>query len=570
MHGSGQASPHADLAALDEKALATAADWYGGTAAIVRNGNWSVFDADNYRMVIKCAAENYVVYDRLYQSNAERRPQYLITADPGTVVRCILYIAAQRYRLRHRLPALPLEDEANRGFSGRITSPADTHPTVIEGSRGGVGYSAAFSFRDAARAFTHYADVPLDELVESLPAPDGRPLFPLGSQPPSLSRPAAPAAVPGARDFLPAPDPAEALPLSGQRSIERLVEHFARLCRAKSGVEAIRFRPPRERPAGTGMEELDALHQLGDGQEQSPEATPLFGRFWYLAESELAGRGEELVQWHRSSPTRNRNDQSSDGRLQPSMFDARWIPFAAATDGEVLAIDTNPGPQGKAGQLVSSGDRIDHEPTYQAPSLTAYLERLIRLFHADCSYWELGDDDDGSQDSLRPMVAYLSRYLHLAGHLPEPPEGADYEQAIAAVVPFLELLGVHPEKTVQGLFVAAGGNGFDWRSGPVDGRTVATVSSDAGAASFLNGTDAARFMLWNVMSALRRAQANESGRRAEQLELPAPLPHEIVRAAGERGLYERYGNQPLREIIACFGLPLFREGQMYRVYEPGD
>lgn len=562
--------PHTDLAALDQTVLATAARWYGSGPAIVRQGNWSVFDEEDYRMVIKCSGRNYVVYDRLFQSNAERRPQYLISPDPGTVNRCVLYIASQRYRKQQGLPSLPLEDHANERFSGRTVSPEGIYPTVIEGSRGGVPYSAAFSFRNAARAFTHYAGAPLDELVESLQAPDGSPLFPLLSQPPTPSPAGAAAAVRAARDYLPAPDPGEALPTSGARRSERLAQHYALLCRAKSGLDAIRLFPPLDRTSiSPGPEELVALRALGDGQERSPEATPLFGDFWYLPQSELAGRGEELMKWHQSTATRNRN-RHSDDRLRPSMFDAGWIPFAAASDGEVLAVDTNPGPEGEAGQLVSSGDRIDHEPTYQAPSLPALLERQIRLLHADCSYWELGDNDDGSEDSLRPMVSYLSRFLRLAAGLPEPEEGMGPAEAVAAVVPYLELLGVQVQRMGDRSSCEAGEVQIQWHVPHNPGAPDITVTGQSGEWSFLRAADAARCILWQAMSALRRHRASEAGRLSDLLLVPQPLPHEIAVSPDDDRVYMQYGNQPLKEIIGYYGLPLFREGQMYGAYEPGD
>jgi cell wall assembly regulator SMI1 len=561
-------APHADLAALDETVLATAARWYGNGPAIVRQGNWSAFNEEDYRMVIKCSGRNYVVYDRLYQSNAERRPQYLISTDPGTVNRCVLYIASQRYRKQQGLPSLRLEDYANEGFNGRTVSPEGIYPTVIEGSRGGVPYSAAFSFRNAARAFTHYAAVPLDKLVESLQAPDGRPLFPLVSQPPTPSSTGAAATVRAARDYIPAPDPGEALPVSGKRLSGRLAQHYALLCRAKSGLDAIRLFPPLDR-ISPGPEELVALRALGDGQERSPESTPLFGDFWYLPESELAGRGEELMKWHQSTATRNRN-RHPDDRLQPSMFDAGWIPFAAASDGEVLAVDTNPGPEGDAGQLVSSGDRIDHEPTYRAPSLSVWLERQIRLLHADCSYWELGDNDDGSEDSLRPMVTYLSRFLRVAAGLPEPEEGKGRAEAIAAVVPYLELLGVQVQRLGDRSSCEAGEAQIQWYVPHNPGAPAITVTDQSGKRSFLRAADAARFILSQAMSALRHHGASEAGRLSDLLLVPRPLPHEIAVSPDEESLYVQYGNQPLKEIIGYYGLPLFREGQMYGAYEPGD
>ncbi|SDQ91986.1 hypothetical protein SAMN04489742_3082 [Arthrobacter crystallopoietes] len=56
----GTEAAHADLAALDETVLATAARWYGSGPTIVRQGIWSAFDEEDYRMVIKCSGRNYV------------------------------------------------------------------------------------------------------------------------------------------------------------------------------------------------------------------------------------------------------------------------------------------------------------------------------------------------------------------------------------------------------------------------------------------------------------------------------------------------------------------------------
>lgn len=165
----------AQLEQLNPSLLATAADWFGGSPERERE-KWSVANEFDVGMSIEVDDDVFVFRDVISRYWPERW-EYVRTADPDALLRCVLYRAAFWYRKRKGLRFLALADQGIDESSGWefLTKPRKS-PAVLERT-GPPGLSARFSVARDARMFTRYVALPLPDLVTSLVSGDGAPLF---------------------------------------------------------------------------------------------------------------------------------------------------------------------------------------------------------------------------------------------------------------------------------------------------------------------------------------------------------------------------------------------------------
>ncbi len=80
----------------------------------------------------------------------------------------------------------------------------------------------------------------------------------------------------------------------------------------------------------------------------------------------------------------------------------RWIPFATSTGGDYLAVDMDPGPAGRPGQVIRVGRNYHPQPVYVADSVTTMLRRHVAALDRG-DYWE----EDGYLDVDVEIPSYL-------------------------------------------------------------------------------------------------------------------------------------------------------------------
>ncbi|GAA1558304.1 hypothetical protein GCM10009678_46650 [Actinomadura kijaniata] len=92
------------------------------------------------------------------------------------------------------------------------------------------------------------------------------------------------------------------------------------------------------------------------------------------------------------------------GVIRRRLGSPSWIPFATSTGGDYLAVDMDPGPAGRPGQVIRVGIHYDGAPVYVADSVTAMLRRLVAAldrgdYHEEDGYLDL---DAGLPGHLGP------------------------------------------------------------------------------------------------------------------------------------------------------------------------
>ncbi|GAA2113462.1 SMI1/KNR4 family protein [Actinomadura alba] len=154
---------------------------------------------------------------------------------------------------------------------------------------------------------------------------------------------------------------------------------------------------------------------------------------WFDLESTVQGPGYDydIPGWSGNPVWGQRFDAVPPGRVRRSRSRPGWIPFATSEGGAFLAVDMDPGPAGRPGQVIAVGiDLVG--PVYVADSVTAMLRRHVEAlrrgdYELDEGYldvgaqwpdrWnleeKLGWDAGDHGESLREMpstVQYLTSY----------------------------------------------------------------------------------------------------------------------------------------------------------------
>lgn len=497
------------------------------------------------RLVVAFRDNRYSLYDFLSVSNEEQRYAYVITDDPEALVKCALFVANEHYRSRMLLKSIRASrlDTRESGVMVDGRRGAMSHTRFI---RDGKEYFADFSVSEGLCAFRHFALAPVQELIWALASPDGGPFF---TEPPRIQRSERDIAMVEQLVESP-PDPSGILGLGRRANVKDLLRHLTTLLAVKGTKPAIELNDARHEPEGGPRSDIQRLRSLADGQVIREGDSPVFGDFWFVPKANR----EQL-------PARLRDTVAS---WDPS--DRMAWEIVGVADGNDLLITPL---DDVVNELHMSSSLSAQRRTLWAPGIGDALERSIRLLHADCSYWELGAAGDGREDSLRPMLPHIAKYTRLGHQYAEPNDDGGAADAFSAVVPFLQLIGADISGEAANRRVTA--RAAEWRVHHENGtgQDEIRISSGENTSTFVNGSDAARYLLYAVLESMRTSAYQEGAGNGPQLEVPQPFPHEIRRVGGQGTAFRAYGQQPLREIVGYFGLPIVRTGQMYGVYTPG-
>lgn len=161
--------------------------------------------------------------------------------------------------------------------------------------------------------------------------------------------------------------------------------------------------PPAERAAllaafhGELPPDLVALYGEADGDDE----TGLFhGHLWFtLASTTTVVHHRSAWKWTDDPLWAMPGDAEPPGLIRRQRSSPGWIPFATSTGGDYLAVDMDPGPEGRPGQVIRVGIHYDGAPVYVADSVTAMLRGLVTALDQG-DYWE--DDDHLELDARLP------------------------------------------------------------------------------------------------------------------------------------------------------------------------
>lgn len=517
---------------FDGHVMNQVSEWFGAKSNAFHRGIWMASDPYGSRMTVSYVDGRFILYDELFESNDARRPPYLWTDDPGTLLRCALYVSNFRYRSREFLPQIAVE-ALNAEQSGVLIRDSNSGSTLTHFVRDGREHFAAFSL-GGIHAFRRYVHVPVSELIRTLSTQDELRIF--SGDPRQITAEARQIFDKSIK--IPPPGSSAVLAESGRAGTRDLLWYLDKVARWRSGHDVFGLKAGSEIPRAAVRSEVDRLRIFADGQEPRPGGTPLFGDYWFLAKSDTA---QQL------------NGEPAPGAVQDFVKATRGELVAQSTSHYLVAACTDTSPNQL--YLVNGNDGA---ASLWAPSVGDGLERIIRLYREDCVYWERGTAKDGSQDSLRPMNAFLQKYLEMAKDLPEPGPDENALQICERVIPFLGVIGVQTTKCGRSWHAQAGTSEIKWQTGDGVPESV-LVSTQIGAVEFANGGAAARWILYTSIDGVRAQAREHSDREGEPLDVPKPRSNEIRRTGGEGAPYRSYGRQSLVEILGYFGLPLFKE-----------
>lgn len=160
-------------------------------------------------------------------------------------------------------------------------------------------------------------------------------------------------------------------------------------------------------------------------------------------------------------------DGEPPGAIRRQLSSPRWIPFATSTGGDYLAVDMDPGPAGRPGQVIRVGIHYDGAPLYVADSVTTMLRRLVEAL-------DRGDyeEDDGYLDVDARLPSYLDdSRTYWRGEAPIPKKPRRIQSLVVDKVRELDLEPVRgaPHLRLVALF----------GEGPVDLRPLREVPLEA-------------------------------------------------------------------------------------------
>lgn len=125
--------------------------------------------------------------------------------------------------------------------------------------------------------------------------------------------------------------------------------------------------------------DLRALYGVADGDGEL--INPLFDRHPWFSLAEIGNQDDEWLdisqEWQYEPWRRTVFDTQPANAVRRSPLRPGWIRFADDTGGNWLAVDMDPGPNGRPGQVIAIGVDYAEGPTYVADSLTTFLRRLV-------------------------------------------------------------------------------------------------------------------------------------------------------------------------------------------------
>jgi cell wall assembly regulator SMI1 len=93
-----------------------------------------------------------------------------------------------------------------------------------------------------------------------------------------------------------------------------------------------------------------------------------------------------------------------------------WLPFATSEDGNFLAVDMSPAPNGRPGQVIRVGRDHDDGPAYLADSVTSLLGHYLDLLERDA--YEPEDEEEEEDGIYLPQPDYRLGPEKIIGELP--------------------------------------------------------------------------------------------------------------------------------------------------------
>ncbi|MEW2355829.1 SMI1/KNR4 family protein [Spirillospora sp. NPDC029432] len=191
--------------------------------------------------------------------------------------------------------------------------------------------------------------------------------------------------------------------------------------------------------------DLRALYGLADGD--GTLTTPVFDRHPWISSEELGDEDDEWVDisldWKHEPQRSPVLDALPANTVRRSLLRPGWIRFAHDTGGNWLAVDMDPGPAGRPGQVIAIGTDYTEAPRYVADSVTTYLRRLVEALRRG-DHENRGDDLFIDVDLPDLHEAEEDRVFHLdGGELQVAFQGQEYratdveDLAYLAAVPTL-------------------------------------------------------------------------------------------------------------------------------------
>jgi len=148
--------------------------------------------------------------------------------------------------------------------------------------------------------------------------------------------------------------------------------------------------PTFEFPAGATAAEITALetHMGLTLPEELKVSLTRHNGFPRWVKGDLRTIEEIKEEWNAWAEMVDNGDLEDGGEAgdddfkQPSFFDKKWIPIDHNGAGDGFMIDLNPGPKGKAGQILDFGHEVGAEEVPAYSDYVAYLEEAADLLEA--------------------------------------------------------------------------------------------------------------------------------------------------------------------------------------------
>lgn len=164
---------------IDPDVLAIVAEWFGGSAPAWQDDEWICYDAETDGILISGEPGDVSVFFTLHQGDRSGGPAVVCT-DPADALRYALFTAGAKFRQRNlygRLlvpfsPAL-----ARAGFAIAPLNGFGATLTVKDGEGPASERRLSFTMGGEATEATFYLNASLLDLMDSMRAPGGEPLF---------------------------------------------------------------------------------------------------------------------------------------------------------------------------------------------------------------------------------------------------------------------------------------------------------------------------------------------------------------------------------------------------------
>ncbi|WP_197015293.1 SMI1/KNR4 family protein [Actinomadura viridis] len=220
--------------------------------------------------------------------------------------------------------------------------------------------------------------------------------------------------------------PGSAVPAGDPDEAVRLFHHYRRLMAQILGYEEELPGPASKGNLAAVEEELGvalpadlrALYGIADGDGDL--INHLFDRHPWRSLAELSEHDDEWLhisrEWQYEPWRRLMFDAQPPSTVRRSQLRPGWIRFADDTGGNWLAVDMDPGPNGRPGQVIEIGVDYGEGPRYVADSVTTFLRRLVEALERgdyirhDGSLWIESDlDAHGEHTSYSDARPSLTR-----------------------------------------------------------------------------------------------------------------------------------------------------------------